>query len=131
MIRESTAGKFTIDHPRRTLEDFFLNVVDDARKESITTFGATSGGEIASYLSEGDISETGKEKLARLSGLEPEKKEETAEEPVLSEQSQKKLSELEEKTDPVPEAPLAEDESARQQLDEANRKLSDLLGKMK
>ena len=125
VIRETAGANFTVDHPHRTLEDFFLNVVDDAKKESISTSGATSGGEIASYLVDGDISETGKEKLARLSGLEPEPEEVPEEEkPVLTEQSQKKLSELEEKVEVPEETPL--DEAARQQMDEANKKLSDL-----
>ena len=100
-------------------------MVDDAKKESISTSGATSGGEIASYLVDGDISETGKEKLARLSGTEPEPEEKPVEEvPVLTEQSQQKLSALEEKAEVPEEKPL--DESARQQLDDANKKLSDL-----
>ena len=124
VIRENTDAKFTVDHPHRTLEDFFLNVVDDAKKESISTSGATSGGEIASYLVDGDISETGKAKLDRLAGVEPEPEETPAEEvPVLSEQNQKKLSELEDKVE-VPETPV--DDAARQQLDDANKKLSDL-----
>ncbi|MBQ7403596.1 MAG: ATP-binding cassette domain-containing protein [Lentisphaeria bacterium] len=126
VIRETTGADFTIDHPRKTLEDFFLNVVDDAKKESIATSGATSGGEIADYLSEGEISETGKEKLARLSGMDI--KEEAAPEteaPVIAEESRKKLSELEDKVEVAEEKPL--DEEARQQMDEANKKLSDLL----
>ena len=125
VIRETAGTNFTVDHPHRTLEDFFLNVVDDAKKESISTSGATSGGEIASYLVDGDISETGKEKLARLSGTETEPEEKPVEEiPVLTEQSQQKLSALEEKAEVPEEKPL--DESARQQLDDANKKLSDL-----
>ena len=124
VIRETTDAKFTVDHPHRTLEDFFLNVVDSAKKESIVTSGATSGGEIASYLVEGDITETGKAKLDRLAGVEPEPEEAPAEEvPVLTEQNQKKLSDLEDKVE-VPE--VAADETARQQLDDANKKLSDL-----
>ena len=43
--------------------------------------------------------------------------------PVLTEQNQKKLSDLEDKVE-VPE--VAADETARQQLDDANKKLSDL-----
>ena len=125
VIRENTDAEITIDHPHRTLEDFFLNVVDDAKKESISTSGATSGGEIASYLVDGDISETGKAKLDRLAGVEPEPVEEIPEPtaPVLTEQSQKMLSDLEEKEE-VPETPV--DEAVQQQLDEANKKLSDL-----
>lgn len=124
VIRETAGTNFTVDHPHRTLEDFFLNVVDSAKKESVSTSGATSGGEIASYLVDGEITETGREKLARLSGMEPEPEETPVEEvPVLTEQSQQKLSALEEKAE-VPEEPM--DDSARQQLDEANKKLSDL-----
>ena len=131
VIRETAGDSFTVDHPRRTLEDFFLNVVDSARKESVMTSGATAGGEIASYLSEGDISETGKEKLARLSGMEPVEEVKVEEEkPVLTELNQKKLSDLEDK--PAEAVPVPEmEEPIRQQLDEANQKLSDLLGKMK
>jgi ABC-2 type transport system ATP-binding protein len=41
---------FSIDNPRRTLEEFFLDVVDQAVNESVETSGVVSGGKIADYL---------------------------------------------------------------------------------
>jgi len=55
ILRENLEGEdFTIDHPRRTLEDFFLGVIDQAKADSIETSGVTSGGQIANFLNEED-----------------------------------------------------------------------------
>lgn len=45
-----------LDHPRRTLEQVFLEMVDEAQKEGIQTFGARSGRDVAAFLQgeEGD-----------------------------------------------------------------------------
>jgi len=43
-------NEFKIDHPTRTLEEFFLGVVDQAMSESLETSGVVSGGRIAEYL---------------------------------------------------------------------------------
>ena len=48
------AGDFTVDHPRRSLEDFFLNVINTAKRDSVETAGVVSGGKIADYLEKGD-----------------------------------------------------------------------------
>jgi ABC-2 type transport system ATP-binding protein len=51
ILRENLKGEeFVIDHPRRSLEDFFLDVISKARSESVKTYGAEGGGEIAGYL---------------------------------------------------------------------------------
>ncbi len=51
ILRENLRGEeFVIDHPRRSLEDFFLDVISKARSESVKTYGAEGGGEIAGYL---------------------------------------------------------------------------------
>jgi ABC-2 type transport system ATP-binding protein len=44
------SGDIDVDHPIRNLEDFFLDVVRQARDASLETAGAQSGGEIAPYL---------------------------------------------------------------------------------
>lgn len=41
---------FKIDNPTRTLEEFFLEVVEQAVNDSIETSGVVSGGKIADYL---------------------------------------------------------------------------------
>ncbi|MDD5697187.1 MAG: ABC transporter ATP-binding protein [Victivallaceae bacterium] len=52
LLRENLQGEeFVIDHPRRTLEEFFLSVIDQAKAESVETSGVTSGGQIAHFLS--------------------------------------------------------------------------------
>ena len=49
------AGEFTVDHPRRSLEDFFLNVISAAKRDSVETAGVVGGGKIADYLEKGII----------------------------------------------------------------------------
>ena len=54
LLRENLDGEsFRIDHPRRTLEEFFLDVISRAKAESVETSGVVSGGKIADYLSAG------------------------------------------------------------------------------
>lgn len=48
--RELPGVDYTIDHPRRSLEDFFLEVVNTARTQQLATSGAATGGQIAEYL---------------------------------------------------------------------------------
>ena len=51
ILRENLRGEeFLVDHPRRTLEEFFLDVISQARRESVETFGVAGGGGIAEYL---------------------------------------------------------------------------------
>ena len=39
-----------VEHPTQRLEDLFLDIVHKAQKEGLSTHGASSGGEIASFL---------------------------------------------------------------------------------
>ena len=51
VLRENLNGEeFVMDHPRRTLEEFFLDVIAKAKNDSVETSGALGGG-IAEYLS--------------------------------------------------------------------------------
>ncbi len=57
VLKENLKGEeFVIDHPRRSLEDFFLDVINKARSESVKTYGAEGGGDIAGYLKHEDKS---------------------------------------------------------------------------
>ena len=140
ILRDNLEGEeFTIDHPRRTLEDFFLDVIDQAKADSVETSGVTSGGQIASFLNEED--EKSSAVLKELLGGEEEKtipseadqkKEEAREakkaEKLKAEAEEEKILELtEEKTvEPVKteEPKKAPDED----LVKADEKLKDLLG---
>ena len=129
ILKRNLNGRpFTIDHPRMSLEDFFLDVVNKAKRESVETSGATSGGEIAEYLSESAPQVSAEEKLHVLAGIrseEPPKPEE--EKKPLPEIDTAKLTSLEEEDKPAEPAPLPQDAEAKQKLEEANKKLMDIL----
>ena len=122
ILKKNLNGKpFTIDHPRMSLEDFFLDVVNKAKRESVETSGATTGGEIAGYLSK-DIPAS--EKLDILSGKAPEpvpEKEEKKEPEKAVDTA--KLSSLEEEEKAAP----AEAVESEADLSAANQKLKDIL----
>lgn len=127
VIREKLQGEpFTLDHPHMSLEDFFLDVVNKAKRESIETSGATSGGEIAEYLSTPENVDA-KEKLDILAGVktpeEPKKKVEEAEPKIDTD----RLTSLEKEDSKNEEAPPEPETMAKEQLEEANRKLMDIL----
>ncbi len=136
LLRENLHGEeFRIDHPRRTLEEFFLEVINQAKAESIETAGVVGGGKIAEYLSEEEKSNAVLDALMSESAapaadtVEPASVSEPAApepaEPVLDE----KLAELTGETAAAaPEAEAAEEAQKKQEeLDAVNAKLDDLL----
>lgn len=54
ILRENFGAEedFQVDHPRKSLEEFFLEVIDKARRDSVETAGVVSGGTIAQYLND-------------------------------------------------------------------------------
>ena len=53
ILRENLHGdSVSVDHPRRTLEEFFLEVIEQAKADSIETAGVIGGGRIAEYLTD-------------------------------------------------------------------------------
>lgn len=54
MRKHLQGEEIKVDHPRISLEDYFLNIIDQARKESVATSGVVGGGKIADYLSADD-----------------------------------------------------------------------------
>ncbi|MBO4648036.1 MAG: ABC transporter ATP-binding protein [Lentisphaeria bacterium] len=127
--------EFRIDHPRMSLEEFFLDVVNRAQAESVETYGARSGGQIANYLSGGTESEeelkAKQELLDSLTRQEepPAPEEKPAEgkpaEPEVDTSRLDGLSDdtLQTKPKDSPEAKPEEEED----LSEANEKLKDML----
>ena len=51
--KDYNEGEISISHPRRSLEEYFLDVISKARQESVETSGAGAG-KIAEYLSTDD-----------------------------------------------------------------------------
>lgn len=70
LIRTRSAGERSIvrvSRPRQRLEDLFMEIVDQARREKLETSGATHGGETAAFL-KGD---EGQALIDRLSADQP------------------------------------------------------------
>lgn len=123
------AGDFTVDHPRRSLEDFFLNVINTAKRDSVETAGVVSGGKIADYLEKGD------ETSAVLASLieepkaaEPEKPA-AVEEKVQNDDLSGKLENL--TAEAVQGKPAPVENKPAVDLSEVDAKLDDLLGNRK
>ena len=129
ILRRNLRGAdFTVDHPRRTLEDFFLNVISAAKRDSVETAGVVGGGKIADYLEKGD------EQSAVLASLISEPQAEVkAAEPVPAEEKKEDVSgTLSQLTVELPRTepePAAEKKPA-EDLAQAHATLDDLLGKI-
>ncbi len=132
ILRQELKGEnFEIDQPRRSLEDFFLDVVKKARQASVETAGVTGSSGVAEYLSEGSgsdrvLADLMRENVAPAPAAKPAEAEPTAEE--REEKVEAKLDALigeEEKPEESAEAAASREEAEK--LDEANEKLKDLL----
>ena len=118
------ADQIDLEHPRMTLEDFFLDVVAKAKQEAAGTAGAQSGNGVAAYLS-AEPEKSGL--LEQLSAavpppakpVEPEVPAESADTTILDRLKEEKAA-VTPAADPAPQAP-------QEDLSEANSKLSALL----
>ena len=127
--------EFRVDHPRMSLEEFFLDVVNKAQAESVETYGARSGGQIANYLSSGsaESEEELKAKKELLDSLtRPDQAAEKAPEPERPAEPSVDTGKLaglsddllkKKEAEPAPEEP-------QEDLSEANAKLKDMLSGM-
>ncbi len=140
LLRENLQGEeFRIDHPRRTLEEFFLEVINRAKAESIETAGVVGGGKIAEYLSEEEKSNAVLDALMSESAASPVAAAEPAvvEEPIVAAEPtapvlEEKLAELTGESAAAPESKTEEEAQKKQEeLDAVNAKLDDLLSSRK
>ncbi len=113
-----------VDHPVKNLEDFFLDVVKQAREQSLDTSGAHGGGEIPDYLADPNNNAV----LDQLRRREPtaEQKQEAPKEekPAVNQDLLNKLTQ-EPKAAPKPQTD--EEKSKEAELQEANKKANDFL----
>jgi hypothetical protein len=133
IIRADVAhDKVRIDTPTQNLESYFLEVVQNARKAAAETSGATSGARVAAYLrGESEPKQAGEKLLERLSAPQPAVPT-PAPVPAPAEMSNKKLEALSQPTEPIAPKPAAKPgQEKAAELDQANQKLSSLLGKPK
>ena len=131
ILRKNLDGdEFRIDHPRRTLEEFFLDVIASAKRDSVETSGVVDGGKIADYLApdadKNDILQALLENPAAQAAPPVAEKELLP--PVAAEAavSQRIADALDEK--PVEKKPeITPDADAAEKLRNANKKLDSLL----
>ncbi len=135
ILRENLKGEtFQVDHPRRTLEEFFLDVISKAKSDKVETAGVAGGGKIAEYLSRGDEKSAVLESLVREPSVPVAPAESSApaeEEAQRKENVGKKLEKL--TGEPAPVAPEPEPVKVKedQNLKEADARLNDILGNRK
>ena len=124
LLRENLHGEeFKVDRPRRTLEEFFLDVIAKARAESVETAGVAGGGRIAEYLAKGDESSA---VLASLLNEESAPAKYVA--PVPKTATPELSARLESLTRETPADAEPETTAPKADLNAANAKLNDLLG---
>ena len=125
-----------VENPTQNLESFFLNVVEDAITKDEETSGSTSGHEVAEFLrSDAPVQSQAEKMLDRLADKEASKpkakkhKQTTqVEQPKVDEEKIESLSDAKESASPKMKAPTNKSTEEQQKMDEADDKLSGLLG---
>jgi len=127
--RDVASDRVRVDTPTQNLESYFLNVVQAARQAAAETSGATSGARVAAYLRGDGDGKAGGEKLLERLTLPQERPAPAAAAAPAETVDRQKLEALTHPTAPGPITPAAAVKP--QELEQANEKLSNLLGKPK
>ena len=125
-----------VENPTQNLESFFLNVVENAITMDEETSGSTSGHEVAEFLrSDAPVQTQAEKMLERLADKKAskpkpkiEKEVPEVEQPKVDEEKLKSLSESNETAQPKAKAREGKATERQQNIDEADDKLSGLLG---
>ena len=138
ILRENLNGEeFVLDHPRRSLEDFFLDVIAQAKSESVATSGAQDGS-IAEYLTANDESKNDEESAVLKSLIaEPavEVKRVSAEELKLQQENERsaaaeqRIADLTASEEVKPSKDEVKAQAEAEAMQKANAKLDDILKK--
>ncbi len=132
-LRSSLNGEeFCVDHPRKSLEDFFLDVVNQARQQAVVTSGVAGSSGVAQYLSEPEGSD---ERIEAL--LKAQETPDRPVAPVVPEKSEgEKAVEIADRLDSLvkddataakPSVQELAEQAKRQEMEAASEKLKDLL----
>ncbi len=126
--KDVAADKVQVDTPTQNLESYFLDVVQKARTASAETSGATSGARVAAYL-RGDAGAAPDRILERLTLPQAAPAAAPAAPTPESSVDQQKLEALARPAELSPAAPAQTVAAAPADLEKADEKLSNLLGK--
>ena len=120
-----SVDSISVDHPVKNLEDFFLDVVKQAREQSLDTSGAHGGGEIPDYLADPNNNAV----LDQLRRREPtaDQKQEEAPKEEKPAVNQDLLNKLTQEPKAAPKPQTDEEKSKEAELQEANKKANDFL----
>lgn len=136
ILRDNLQGEeFKIDHPRRSLEEFFLDVISKAKRADVQTAGVVAGGRIAEYLEKGDEASAVLESLV-AEAPKVQVKEEVAEASTQDDdkETSRRLEELTATVAVTPEVKVDESiikaEEKAEEIKAADDKLANLLGSM-
>ena len=125
-----------VENPTQNLESFFLNVVENAITKDEETSGSTSGHAVAEFLrSDAPVQSQAEKMLDRLADRQAskpkpkvEKEAPETEQPKVDEEKLKSLTEASEPAAPKTERREDKADVRKKKLDEADDKLSGLLG---
>ena len=125
-----------VENPTQNLESFFLNVVENAITKDEETSGSTSGHAVAEFLrSDAPVQSQAEKMLDRLADRQASKSKPKVEkeapetkQPKVDEEKLKSLSESNETAQPKAKAREGKATERQQNIDEADDKLSGLLG---
>jgi len=125
-----------VENPTQNLESFFLNVVENAITKDEETSGSTSGHAVAEFLrSDAPVQSQAEKMLDRLADRQAskpkpkvEKEAPETEQPKVDEEKLKSLTEASEPAAPNTERREDKADVRKKKLDEADDKLSGLLG---
>ena len=125
-----------VENPTQNLESFFLNVVENAITKDEETSGSTSGHAVAEFLrSDAPVQSQAEKMLDRLADRQASKSKPKVEkeapetkQPKVDEEKLESLSESNETAQPKAKAPEGKATERQQNIDEADDKLSGLLG---
>ena len=135
ILRANLDGdEFRIDHPRRTLEEFFLDVIATAKRESVETSGVVSGGKIADYLADSSDKNAVLENLLAAPAAAAVKAAEPAAAAAEETSASDRIAEVldsQEVSPKIAKAPVSEaGKEKAENLEKANKKLDSLLGNL-
>ncbi|WDE98369.1 ABC transporter ATP-binding protein [Lentisphaera profundi] len=119
-VSKELGEELEVEHPKRSLEEMFLQVINEAKQDSISTYGAEYSGKVAAYLQEEEVGDV-LEKLSQADVMEDLA-------PVVEVEVKKEVLQEVMQEEILDETPvMSTEEQGEEKKEEINDKLSNLL----